>query len=271
MPVVMSRVAGLVSIRQPALTQTLGPWYRAGTGKYCMQLAREKDLAEELIAKLPRHDFFSVNFHHTVSNWLPFYWRGFEGTPRMTYLLRDLRDEAALWAGIQDKTRSEIRKAQKQLEVISLDDVEQFINLNEKTFARQGLKPSTPREIIERVDAACARRGARKMLFAVDGSKRMHAAVYLVWDERSTYYLMSGADPALRNSGAGSLLMWEAIRHAMGTSRCFDFEGSMKESIERFFRSFGGIQAPYLNVRKAGRVAGTIQALRAAGRALRRS
>ena len=269
MPIAMSKTFGLTSIRQPPLTQTLGPWYRPGTGKYCVRLAREKDLAVELISKLPAHRFFSVNFHHSITNWLPFFWNGFNAVPKMTYLIPNLDDETALWNEIQDKTRSEIRKAQKTLEVVVLDDVERFIDINSKTFARQGLRPPHSPDVVKRLDEACATHQARRMFFAMDESRRVHSAVYIVWDDRCAYYLMGGGDPELRNSGASSLLVWEAMRHASKVSRSFDFEGSMGESIERFFRAFGPQQKPYLNVRRAGRTLGFALNVRDAFRSLR--
>jgi hypothetical protein len=88
------------------------------------------------------------------------------------------------------------------------------------------------------------------MLFAQDAQGRLHAAAYIVWDEQAAYYLMGGADPELRTSGATSLLMWEAIKFASTVTQTFDFEGSMIESIERFFRAFGAKQKRYFRVSK---------------------
>ena len=70
----------------------------------------------------------------------------------------------------------------------------------------------------------------------------------LVWNEHCAYYLMGGGDPELRSSGATSLAMWQAIQFAATVSRIFDFEGSMIEPIERFFRGFGAVQTPYLSL-----------------------
>src|SRR5260370_7073664 len=86
------------------------------------------------------------------------------------------------------------------------------------------------------------------MFFAEGPEGRIHAAVYIIWDDRSAYYLMGAADPELRNSGATSLLLWEAIQFAATVTRSFDFEGSMIESIERFFRAFGAKQKPYFHI-----------------------
>jgi hypothetical protein len=117
--------------------------------------------------------------------------------------------------------------------------------------------------LLERVEAACAPRDARTALFACDEAGRVHAVVYVVWDERAAYYLMGGADPRLRTSGASSLLMWEAIMRARRVTDVFDFEGSMLRPVERFFRAFGGHQTPYLDVIRANRPAQAALALRA--------
>jgi hypothetical protein len=71
-----------------------------------------------------------------------------------------------------------------------------------------------------------------------------------VWDSQSCYYLFGAALPAHKNSGAMSLLMWEGIQLAAAKGLSFNFEGSMVESVERFFRSFGARQQPYLSVER---------------------
>lgn len=103
---------------------------------------------------------------------------------------------------------------------------------------------------MRRLDAACAARGARKIFIAVDKQGYRHAGVYLVWDGQVAYYLMAGSDPKLRTSGASSLCIWDAIRFASGVARTFDFEGSVLEPVERFFRGFGGRPQPYFFVQK---------------------
>ena len=104
--------------------------------------------------------------------------------------------------------------------------------------------------LVENLDAACCERDCRKIWIAEDDRGRQHAGVYVVWDGNSAYYLMGGGDPELRNSGATSLCMWAAIRHAATVTQCFDFEGSMIEQVERFFRGFGAVQKPYFNIKK---------------------
>ena len=260
---------GMTSVRQPTLTQTLGPWVAPMHSSISKQLAFEKEVMFDLIGQIPKVDFFSLNFHRTVTNWLPFHWKGFTAVPKITYVLHDLSDIDALWKNLQGNVRTDIKKARKQVEIVESDDVDEFLRINKLTFSRQGLQPAHHDEVVKRLDAACAQRGKRRILFARDEHGRNHAAVYLVMDERCTYYLMGGGDPALRNSGAGTLLVWEAIAIAQKHSKIFDFEGSMGESIERFFRAFGPTQAAYMNVRKSSGAISTMLALKSFAHAIR--
>jgi len=169
---------------------------------------------------------------------------------RYTYVLEDLSNLDMLWNNFQKNIRTDSRKAQKSLVVRSDLPLQDFISLNKKTFLRQGKTPSYSVDVVERIDAACGAHDCRKIFFAQDAQGRLHAAVYLVWDENSAYYLMGGGDSELRNSGATSLCMWEAIQFAGTVTKKFDFEGSMREPVERFFRAFGAAQKPYFSVTK---------------------
>jgi lipid II:glycine glycyltransferase (peptidoglycan interpeptide bridge formation enzyme) len=251
LPYVVKKKMGLTLLTMPTLTQTLGPWIDDSTAKYSKQLAQQKDLFTELIRQLPPHDYFSQNFHYSIANWLPFYWHGYKIEARCTYVLEDLTDLEQIWAGFQDNIRREIRKAEKQVIVRSDLGIDRFLDLNDLTFQRQGETAPYTREFVYRLDRACSEHQARKMFFAEDDRGRIHAALYVIWDENSAYYLMGGGDPELRTSGATSLLMWEAIKFASTVTNKFDFEGSSIEPIERFFRAFGGRQVPFYNVSKS--------------------
>lgn len=261
MPIVFRRKFGLRVISHPPLTPTLGPWIRPSTAGAPKRLATEKDLFNELIDQLPRSDYFVANFHHQITNWLPFYWRGFNQTTRYTYILNDVSDLDEVWTGFQENVRREIRKARKELAVRTDLSADHVIKLVELTFLRQGRKLPFRRELVQRIDAACALRNARRMFFAEDSKGRLHAALYVVFGKGSAYYLLGGADPQLRTSGAQSLLFWEAIRFASGMGLKFDFEGSDIEPIERVFRAYGALQVPYLHVYAANPLLNVVNAV----------
>ncbi len=250
MPYIYRRHRHLSVMDMPRLTPYLGPWLAPLPGKYATRLSREHQLLNALIQQLPPFDFFSQRFHPRFTNWLPFYWRGFRQTTYYTYLIDDLTDLDQVWDAFRPNIKRAIRKAQKQVVVHTEGDVATFWRLNQMTFQRQGLQPSYSLEDLMRIDAACAAHHQRRIFFAEDAQGRIHAALYLVWDDHAAYYLMGGNDPALQASGAPSLLMWEAIQFAAGVTHVFDFEGSMIPGVERFFRSFGARQTPYFHLTK---------------------
>lgn len=248
MPYCIKRRHGLTYITMPKLTQALGPWLRSSNAKYAKALAQQKVLMTELIQGLPPFDHFVQNFHYPITNWLPFYWQGFSQTTRYTYILEDISNLDKVWSGFESKIRTDIRKAEKTLSIDTNPDIDSFLYLNDMTFARQSLKTPYSRALIKQLDINCQNRSCRKLFIASDLQNRMHAGVYLVWDRHSAYYLMSGANPELRNSGATSLCLWEAIKFASKVTQRFDFEGSILESIESFFRGFGAKQVPYFRI-----------------------
>lgn len=248
MPYVEKSCLGIEMLIMPPLTQTLGPWLEPSMAKYSKQLARQKDLFTALIDQLPSCDYFVQNFHYTISNWLPFYWQGFNQLTRYTYVIEDLTDLDRIWNGFQENIRREIRKAKKRVVCRTETNIDRFLDINTLTFKRQGRKLPYDRELVHRLDVSCVAHNARQIFFAEDAQGRIHAAIYIVWDEQSCYYLMGGASPELRISGASSLLMWEAIKFAATVTNKFDFEGSMIEPVERFFRAFGARQVPYFQI-----------------------
>jgi lipid II:glycine glycyltransferase (peptidoglycan interpeptide bridge formation enzyme) len=198
-----------------------------------------------LIAALPEHDVFLQNFHYSITNCLPFYWQGFSETVHYTYVLDELDDHDKIWAGFRQEVRTRIRKAERQVVVRAIDNVELFIALNQMTYERQGIPMPYPAELIRRLDAACSARGVRRIMLAEGADGSPHAALYLVWDSVSAYDLMGGSDPSLHASGAITLLTWEAIKYAGQVTRRYDFEGSMLRRVERFVRAFGGRQVQF--------------------------
>jgi Acetyltransferase (GNAT) domain len=268
LPFVISQKLGRTWLLQPKLTPFLGPWLRASKAKLTNRISEQKELMEELIDALPQFDLFRQSFAPEMTYWLPFYWRGFSQTTRYTYRLSDLTDLAGLWAGVRENIRREIRKAKNVVVVRSDLDIDSFARVWALTFARQGARTPVSTNLLHRLDSACEKHNCRRMFFAEDAQGNIHAAAYLVWNAECAYYLMGGGDSSLRNSGAGSLVLWEAIAFASTISRQFDFEGSMIEPVERFFRAFGGKPVPFFTLSKLSRPMKVITGLYHAASAL---
>jgi hypothetical protein len=268
MPYMVRRRFGLTTISQPPFTQTLGPWLAPMEGKYARRVETEKKLLGQLVEALPPFDFFRQSFSPSLTNWLPFYWAGFEATVRYTYRVCDLTDMDRVRSEFQEQVRRGIKKAENAVEINHDFPLEDLLRLNEQTYARQGVTSPDDPQLVRRLDAACAARGVRRIIGAVDADGRTHAALYVVWDERTFYALINARDPELQTFGSNTLLFWEAIKLASEVSQLFDFEGSMLEPVEHFYRGFGGRQTPYFSISKAGMKAKSVLAARSTRAAL---
>jgi hypothetical protein len=248
LPYVVRGRAQFRVLTQSIPSQTLGPWVEPSSAKPVRAFAREQELLTELERRLPPARVFSQQFSPTMLNGLPFLWAGYRLEVGYTYRLEGLRSEDGIWDGMRDNIRREIRKARKRVEVVEGLGVDHFYKVFSKTYERQSIPTPHSLAELERLEAACARHDAGTMLFARDDDDRIHAVAWVVWDRNAAYYLMAGAEPSLRTSGAGSLLVWEAIMRAREFTDVFDFHGSMLQPIERFVRAFGSHQRPYLRV-----------------------
>lgn len=250
LPFVISNKNRITRINHPTLTQTLGPWIKTKDGKPGNILGWEKDIMNDLMSKLPKFDSFQQNFHYSISNWLPFYWNGFSQTTKYTYVIEELQDIDVVYSRFTDNIKSDIKKATKNCEVdceLSLSD---FYEQNALIYKYKGLSQPFSLEFLSRIDKACGD-NRRKIFTARDKESNILSTIFVIWDERSAYYLLGGSNPEFRSSGANSLLLWEAIKFASLVTKKFDFEGSMIEPIERYFRGFGALQKPFLNITKA--------------------
>lgn len=253
MPYYMLRRKGMNRITMPPLTQTMGPWIKYPPHqKYASRLSVEKELYLAIIEKLPPFDYFHQNFHYRVTNWLPFYWRGFEQTTRYTYVIEHLDDLGEVLSRFKDNMRNKINKARRIISVSNGGTIEDFYAINRKTFERQGIQIPYSLDFVRNKDRILAERNSRRVFFAIDDECRIHSALYLIWDELSSYVHMVGEDPDMRKSGAGILLIYESIKftkEVLGLD-CYDYEGSMIEGVEEVRRSCGGAQKPYFSVSK---------------------
>ncbi len=257
-------------ISMPPLTQTMGPWLAPATDdtKYTSELSRRQELCKQLIEGVKGYSHLLQNFHYSITDWLPFYWEGFRQTTRYTYILKGEEDNAikapnalkgvnglkisTVWEEMSAHTRRNITKAKEKynIRVEKGVAIEDLLKVYTKTFQRQGKSSAPHTELLSRLVALCRTREQGDIWAGYDTDGNLHAAVFIAWQESSAYYIAGGGDPAYRDSGAHSLVMWEAIQYVSDKSDQFDFEGSMIPGVERFFREFGAKQTPYFTITK---------------------
>jgi hypothetical protein len=247
MPYFLRKRMGITLIKQPKLTQTLGLIVNYPEGQKCYKkLSFEKKIIEEILSMLPKFGYFSMAFNYRFENMLPFIWKDFSVRVQYTYVVEKFGDEK-----LTDNRRRRIKKAIKYgVSVFESDDIEKFYTLNKKTFERQQKKIPYDFIFVKKLYEACKKHQAVKLLFAKDTKENVIAAGFFLFDDMTVYYLMGGIDPNYKDLGGMDLVLYTGIKFAMREKKVFDFEGSMIEEIERYFRSFGAQQRPYYVLEK---------------------
>lgn len=234
-------------------------------GKKATATSRQSEILTIFAERIAQERIFVQAFHPSIDNWLPFYWNGFRQMSRLTFVLTELQNPSQIWNEMKDSCRRNIRKAEKAGLSISVCGPEVVLAAIGKTFMRQGLKQPYAEHPFRTLWHAAKANNAGECFAVSDGRGRIHAAAFLVWDAKKAHYLVGGADPALRDSGAMSLLLWRMIRFSAAHSPVFDFSGSMIETIEHYFRTFGASPVAYHYISKFPRWMGACLALAGKG------
>ena len=248
MPYLLKKKAFFKYIAQHFFTQTMGPYFIPELRYINMEMK----LMKELIDQLPPFDGFEQNFHHSITNWLPFKWEGFQQTTQYTYIIEDITDINKVWEGFSSNYRNTIRKAESQVEVVTDRSLEEFYDTVKMTFDRQGMKMPYDLDFLERFDSRLYMECRNKIFFAQDKKGQIHSVLYLTLGDEYAYLHQAGSNPEFRSSGADTFLVWEAIKYASQQEKLkgFDFQGSVLPSIEKVRRRSGAIQKPYFRVWK---------------------
>ncbi|HTZ71422.1 MAG TPA: GNAT family N-acetyltransferase [Acetobacteraceae bacterium] len=241
LPYVLSPVAaGHRLLAQPELTHVLGPAIDPGAGSPVNQVLKRDAILRELVESLPAASGFHCTFHRDVADTLVFQERGYRTSVQFTHVVA-AGAPGELWSAMRDKTRNAIRRAELQFCVAELDDPVAFAAFYDENL-RERSATNYYRRIIP-IGAAALERGRGRFLVALDGSGRSAAAIFIVWDSQTAYYLLSTRRQDAGN-GAISLLIWHAMRDSAARRLVFDFDGVALPGSRVFYTGFGGRAVP---------------------------
>jgi lipid II:glycine glycyltransferase (peptidoglycan interpeptide bridge formation enzyme) len=167
----------------------------------------------------------------------------YESRPSLLIDLSVGSDE--VWSGFKGRARNMIRKAEKSgiiSETIEPDLIwiEEYYNLLIETFKKQALSTPHPLSFFkELLDLSKA--GLIKCVHVKQDKKIIAAAIFILDRDRIMYF--SGvADRKGMKLAATSLIQWHIIKDAINMGiKSYDMGGLGIESIDKFKRSFGGV------------------------------
>ncbi|MFC1455533.1 GNAT family N-acetyltransferase [Microvirga arabica] len=233
---------GFRALTSSGMAQFQGPAVDEGTGGVVSRNMRRGEITRDLLAKLPRCDFFYQQLHRDFSDGLPIVESGFSVQVRFTYEVAPANEEV-IWRNMRDKTRNVIRRAEEQTDLSEIEPAH-FCTLYDVNLKRRGassnymFQPNT-RALIE----AAVSRGQGRVLAAINKQGDPAASIFYAWDDRVTYYLLTTRAPDSHN-GAVSRLIWDAMREGATQGRIFDFDSVGTNGSVLFYTAFGGEVRP---------------------------
>lgn len=236
-------------VYMPQFTQTLGIWMRENVRK---DYATQKEAIYGLFEGINKHKEIKIFLAPENEYVLPFRWMGYSMEPCFTYRISALGECSKLYENFNKTAKKNIKSARNKVNLYYETDMDILLRLLDKTFEAQNRKNPMSKNVVCRIVEECEKNGHGQYIDARDQEGNVHSCGYFVYDEKVWYYLFGASDPQFKSSGAQSLVLWEAVQMAARQSEVFDFEGSMVEGIENFFRQFGGRCTPYYEVRKNG-------------------
>jgi lipid II:glycine glycyltransferase (peptidoglycan interpeptide bridge formation enzyme) len=246
MPYYIKKRAIFTTITQPILTKRMGPYIKYPQEmKHSSILSWDKKIMAELIEQLPKVDTFKQSFDYSITNLLPFYWKGYSLSIRYSYNIDNLSNTDELFRRFSSSTKREIRNAIKnKIEIIDSNDVDKFYEINKITYQRQNIPIPYSLKLIKKIYREAEKRNAVVMKFAVKDDI-VYSVRLLFYDNKSLYGIAGSSNRNIKLYGSEHLLDWETIKLASKKGLSFDFNGSMLEGVESRIRSFGTTQKSY--------------------------
>ena len=174
---------------------------------------------------------------------------GFKTKERVTYRIEDLSDLDKVINAFSKNKKRQLQKALSLHADMSMS-VEDFYRFHMQCLQEQGKQISYSREFLLVLERKTARLGQSQILSICNADNQVLAAAFLVWDKQSMYYLIPCYAPVHKDSGAGALLVLEAIKLARQKGVAFDFEGSMIRGVANHYKQFGSTRTLYYSVEK---------------------
>lgn len=235
----------------PLFIKHLGVLYAPFAGKPTSRVSRERKAVAALIPALRATPGFDYYFSPGFVDWLPFYWQGYAQATRYSY--RIAASMAGVWREQADsRLRNDLQRAARAgLRFESEASLAELIALAQRTYRRRGAAPPFRETRLRAALRALVDHGLGSTACVRSNDGAVAAVALTLQDQRAAFLTITGyADET--PAGATSLLLAGLIDRALAAGIDFDFEGSMIQPIEAYYRGFGGLLTPYFRIWRPG-------------------
>lgn len=233
----------------PPFCQHLGPVLRAEEN--VREVTRNEvqcEIMRKIAATVPESlSFVQAGCAPGTGALIPWHWAGYRLSIRYTYRLSLLPDTDMLMDGLHSKKRNSIRKGMQHPG--SVVDGLSIVALRESFTHAHYLSAGQKELLIQLSDAMVPNRKMFQLTAYSDSGSPAGTILVALW--KNTAYLVYQQWISSEQRGIMDYLIWEGIilARSLGATT-FDFEGSMLESVEKFFREFGGAATAYAVVER---------------------
>ncbi len=232
----------------PMLDKYLGVLFENGSGNRQKIVSKEYKYMNLLVDELKKIKSFDYYFHPSFINWIPFSWGGFTQQTRYTYRLDLSNSIEDIKRNFHTNTKRNIKNAKKHnIEIRENIKFNDFYNIINKTFIRQGSKAPFKKEKIKRYIENLEKRG-NFLSFGAYINNRLISVSGVTFDNKTAYLLFNGIDIDNQIRGANTFLVYKTVEYFKDRCEIYDFEGSMLFGVEEFYRKFGGELTPYMRI-----------------------
>ncbi|MEM6263822.1 MAG: GNAT family N-acetyltransferase [Bacteroidota bacterium] len=255
MPIIARKKGGFSYVTHPPFCQFWGPILAPPISSHpYTRLSEMKKVISLLAAHLASYTKVTTYCSPALTYPLPFHWNHLHLHTRYTFQLDLGVTIDRLKENLAPPLRRQVKKAINAGYELRLGhDASYLLELIEKNRQEghdivAGIPDSFER--LRWITHYLLEEEKGRVLSLWDGAELLAAGLFAHY-KGTTTYLIGSQSPKRGASGAMSALMWEAIRQAkVSGDHTFDFEGSMIEGVEAFFRKFGAQPVPYLQISK---------------------
>ena len=248
LPYLIRKRAWMRYIIMPQMTQIGGAWLREDVAH---DVQKVEAIGQTLVQQLSALQLDYYYQHYPIDSPLVEYLRlqGFKVKERVTYRIEDLSNLDAVINAFSKNKKRQLQKALSLHADYNLN-IEDFYRFHMDCLHQQGKAISYSREFLLVLERKTKRLNQSQILAIRNADEQLLAAAFLVWDKHSMYYLIPCYSPLHKDSGAGALLVLEAIKLARKLGVAFDFEGSMIRGVAQHYKQFGSTPTTYYSVEK---------------------
>lgn len=250
-PYATTKKLGVAMLHNPVLTPYLGPHiFIPDSMKPAKRDGFEQDMTAQLMKAMPSVPVWNLALQPGQQQVGVYKQRGFEVTPRQTFIMPLDVPEEELFMRLHEEYRRLIRKAEDITITQEPEMLPTLWEYQKATLDKKDVHMHFSLPQLQRLYDACAAKGFTA-LWVARKAGAPQAILWHMWDATRAYYLVGSRNPAIKDTAAMRALIWNAIKASKQMGKhSFDFEGSMDPGVELFFRNFGGTRTLYLVLKK---------------------